>query len=201
MQQLQGSFVRVDQESATQQIAMILGLMSRMSTCELVRVVSVDGDTISVKPLLSKIDADGNAVERGLINNVPFVRVQGGKNAVIIDPQVGDIGMCCFASRDISMVKRAKGEATPNTKRQYDISDALYIGGMLNAEPTQYIEFLDSGMNIKTTGDININGLVIKADGTLVFKNGVIADSHIHTQGNDSRGDTEQPTDAPINGG
>jgi hypothetical protein len=202
MQQSQGSFLKINQDlgGATQQVAMILGLMSRMNTCELVQVISVDNDTVSVMPLLYKIDADNNAVNRGMINNVPFFRLQGGMNAIVIDPKPNDIGICLFASRDISMVKRKKGKASPNTSRQYDISDALYIGGVLNADYSQYIEFLDSGMNIKSTGDININGLVIKADGTLITKGGIVIDTHIHTQGNDSRGDTEQPTDAPMNG-
>ena len=152
MSQSQGSSLKVSQSvgGATQDVATILGLMSRMNTCELVQVISVDGDTIKVKPLLSKIDANGNAVARGEIDNVPFVRIQGGANALIIDPKPNDIGMCCFASRDISMVKRARGEATPNSKRQYDISDALYIGGMLNGTPSQYIKFNGGNIEVST---------------------------------------------------
>ena len=53
---------------------------------------------------------------------------------------------------------------------------------MMSGTPTQYIHFKSSGIDIKTTGDLNINGLVIRPDGTLVFKNGVVADTFAFTR-------------------
>lgn len=196
MQQLQGSPIRVGQSvgGATQDLAVIWAQLAQMSTCELVKVIAVKGDRLTVQPLLFKVDADNNSVKRGEIFNVPFIRLQGGANAVIIDPAVGDIGMCCYASRDISLLKRIKDFVAPNSKRMYDVSDAIYIGGVLNGTPTQYVEFLTSGINIKSTGDININGLTIRVDGTLITKDGVVVDGHDHAQGNDSAGNSEQDT-------
>jgi hypothetical protein len=39
---------------------------------------------------------------------VPYFRVQGGADAIIIDPKVGDLGIAVFCSRDITGVKRSK---------------------------------------------------------------------------------------------
>ena len=51
---------------------------------------------------------------------------------------------------------------------------------MMSGVPTQYIHFKSSGIDIKTTGDLNINGLIIKADGTLITKDGDTVDKHSH---------------------
>ena len=104
---------------------------------------------LSVRPMVFMIDGSNNNYERATITNVPFFRLQAGGNAVILNPKVGDIGLIAYCERDISMVKRSKQQAAPNSRRQFNINDAVYLGGMLNGAPTQYIQFLDSGMNIK----------------------------------------------------
>lgn len=177
----------------------VKSLIGNAHTSMLVQVLSVDSSNLScsIKPLTMLIDAQNNAYERGVINNIPFFRLQGGINGIICDPQVGDIGLAVFCERDISMVKRNKVQSPPSSKRQYDLNDAVYIGGFLNNTPQQYIQFTDTGINIKTIGDVNINGMVIKKDGTIVTKDGVILDTHIHSQGSDSHGDTEQDTGGP----
>ena len=177
----------------------VKSLIGNAHTSMLVQVLSVDSSNLScsIKPLTMQIDAQNNAYERGVINNVPFFRLQGGINGIICDPQVGDIGLAVFCERDISMVKRNKVQSPPSSKRQYDLNDAVYIGGFLNNTPQQYIQFTDIGINIKTIGDVNINGMVIRKDGTIVTKDGVILDTHIHSQGSDSHGDTEQDTGGP----
>jgi len=177
----------------------VQALLGRLHTLQLAIVTAVDEskEICSIKPLVMKIDGNNDAYERGTITNVPYFISQGGGNAVIIPPKVGDIGLAAFCERDISMVKRNKAEAPPDTRRMYDLNDALYFGGFLNGAPTQYIQFLDSGINIKSTGDININGLKISPSGQLTFANGVVADTHIHSQGSDSHGDSEQDTGAP----
>lgn len=161
----------------------VKSLIGNAHTSMLVQVLSVDSSNLScsIKPLTMLIDAQNNAYERGVINNIPFFRLQGGINGIICDPQVGDIGLAVFCERDISMVKRNKVQSPPSSKRQYDLNDAVYIGGFLNNTPQQYIQFTDTGVNIKTIGDVNINGMVIKKDGTIVMKNGVVVDTHIHS--------------------
>ena len=75
----------------------------------------------------------------GEIHNVPYFRLQGGTNAVIIDPEVGDIGFCGFCSRDTSIVKRIRAMAPQSVYRTSDISDAFFFGGWSSKAPEQYI--------------------------------------------------------------
>jgi hypothetical protein len=143
----------------------IESLMSRLSTCALVRVVACTNDggvspvgTVDVQPLVNQIAGDGSAWPHGRLYKLPYIRVQGGTNAIILDPKPNDIGLVCFASRDISSVKSPSGKAqaadpetrglNPPTSRKYDMSDGLYIGGLLNGTPVQYIQFDDDAIRI-----------------------------------------------------
>lgn len=99
-------------------------------------------------PLVHQTDANGNTVPHATIYNLPYCRIQGGANAVIIDPQVGDIGVAVFASRDISKVKNAKKASPPGSMRKYSFSDGMYIAGAMNGTPTQYIRFSSAGIEI-----------------------------------------------------
>lgn len=192
----------------SQQKYIIETLIGNVNTLTLVKVISISVPVdelapigfCSIQPLVQKVDGNNNVYPRGIIENVPYLRIQGGTNAIVLDPVVGDVGLAGFCDRDISMVKRTGQEAAPNTLRQYDLNDAVYLFSCIGGVPTQYIHFKSSGMDIKSTGNININGLVITPEGELILANGVKVDTHIHTQANDSAGNTEQPVGVPING-
>ena len=80
-------------------------IVSRIQTVTLVKVVAVHSGGVApvglldVQPLVAQLDGAGSPVAHGTIHNVPYFRLQGGSNAVIIDPEPGDIGMCGFCSR------------------------------------------------------------------------------------------------------
>lgn len=195
------------QGGASELQAVIKSLVGKIHTNQLVEVVGIyDSDDLApvgfvdIKQLVPMIDGSNNVYDTGVIKKVPYFRLQGGANAIVINPKVGDIGLAGFCERDISMVKRNRKLSPPNTRRQYSINDAVYWGGFLNGTPSQYIQFLESGIKIKSTGDVDINGLKIAPDGTLTLANGVVVDTHSHPQGNDSSGNTEQNVGAPING-
>jgi len=129
--------------------------LGKMQTATLVRVESCTNaggvspvGFVDVTPLVNQIDAQGNPTPHVTIHNVPYFRLQGGANGVIIDPVAGDIGVCVFASRDISKVKSTKKQANPGSFRQYSFSDGMYLGGMLNGTPTQYVRFSAAGIKI-----------------------------------------------------
>jgi len=129
--------------------------LGKMQTATLVRVESCTNaggvspvGFVDVTPLVNQIDAQGNPTPHVTIHNVPYFRLQGGANGIIIDPVAGDIGVCVFASRDISKVKSTKQQANPGSFRQYSFSDGMYLGGMLNGTPTQYVQFSAAGIKI-----------------------------------------------------
>lgn len=110
--------------------------------------------SVDVKPLVLQQDGVGNTMEHGIVNSLQFARVQGGKNAVIMDPQVGDIGLIVVADRDSSAVKAGRTEGPPGSKRTYDIADGMYVCSLLNSNtPVQYIRFLDTGIELRDEND------------------------------------------------
>ena len=129
--------------------------LGKLNTVTLVRVVSCTNNGgvspvgyLDVQPMVNQVTPDGRGIALPTIFNVPYMRMQGGLSAVILDPKAGDIGLCCFASRDISSIKNTKKAGNPASKRVYDLSDALYIGGMLNGAPNQYVRFKDNALKL-----------------------------------------------------
>jgi hypothetical protein len=139
----------------------ILARVRTMQPCKVLAVTNNGGVSpvgfVTLQPLVNQLDGYGNATPHGPIYNVPYFRLQGGANAIILDPQVGDIGFAGFADRDISSVKANKGQANPGSKRQFSMADAVYMGGILNGTPTQYVQFNADGITINTPNNVTIN--------------------------------------------
>lgn len=137
-------------------LAFVIGsFLSKIQTATLVKIVSCTNSGgvspvgfVDVLPLVDQIDGFGVPVPHVTLFNIPYFRAQGGQNAIILDPQVGDIGICVFASRDISKVKSSKKSSPPDSLRQFSYSDGLYLGGVLNATPTQYVQFSSAGIKL-----------------------------------------------------
>ncbi len=152
--------------------------IGKLQTATLVKVVACTNagalspvGFVDVVPMVSQLDGVGNPTEHTTIFNVPYFRLQGGANAIIMDPEVGDIGIACFASRDISKIKSTKAPGNPGSYRQFSFSDALYIGGMLNAVPTQYVQFSSEGIKILSPQLINLTAPNITMDATDITMN------------------------------
>jgi len=133
----------------------VRSLMEQNNHVALVKVVNVDAPgglglagTVDVQPLVNQIDGQGRPVPHAVVNGIPYHRLQGGKNGVIIDPQVNDIGLCVFADRDTSSAMVNKDQANPGSLRRNSMSDGFYFGGVLNAIPEQYVMFLETGITI-----------------------------------------------------
>jgi len=135
----------------------IAEMMNRNVTATIVLVKAVDGDTVDVQPMVAQLEGGGKTRPHGTINNLPVWRLQGGGNAVIIDPVAGDIGLAVFCHSDISSVKKSKAPGPPGSRRRFDWSDGIYLGGILNAEPTQFVRIDEDGVTITSTGTVVIN--------------------------------------------
>lgn len=151
-------------------------MMAQLDTMKLVKVVGITGGggtiakagTVDVQPLVSLIDGAGNATPQGVVYGIPWWRMQGGTNAVICDPVVGDIGYVLCADRDTSGVLAAAAAnksslvSAPGSYRQLNIADGIYIGGVLNQIPTQYFAFTVDGIKI---ADLHGNVLEMTSSG------------------------------------
>jgi hypothetical protein len=150
----------------------------RLNTNIPVQVLRVKGSGLApvgfvdVLVLVSQVTGNDMTVDNLEIPNVPYMRLQGGANAVIIDPEVGDIGMGSFCSRDISSVKNARQAAPPGSRRAYNFSDCMYSGGYLNGAPTQYIQFTGGGIIITSPSNVTTNAPLIKLNGNVSISTG-----------------------------
>lgn len=159
---------------------MVQQALGKMQTATLVRIESCTNSGglspvgyVDVTPLVNQLDGQGNPTPHVTIYNVPYFRLQGGANGVIIDPQKGDIGVAVFASRDISQVKTTRKQGNPGSHRQYSFADGMYLGGMLNGTPTQYVQFSAAGIRIHSptaiileAPDIQLNAATVEINGT-----------------------------------
>ena len=113
---------------------------------------------VDVLPLVAEVKSDGGGMIQGSqIFNIPVWRLQRGNSAVIMNPVAGDIGMIAICDNDTSVVRANRKESVPGSKRTHSRSDAIYLGGILNEQPTQFIEFADGAINITTPNPVNVN--------------------------------------------
>lgn len=142
-------------------------LLSRHAFVHLVIVQKVKTQTgnqpplLDVLPLVTGFAADGSQVENSTVFNVPAWRLQRGASAVIMDPVEGDIGLLLCCDRDITKVKKEKKEALPASRRTHSRADGIYLGGVLNADPVQYVKFANDGIDIVSPLLVNVNGNVV----------------------------------------
>lgn len=168
-------------------------LLSKVNTATLVIIKSVDSakKTISVQPLVSQSDGNGKPVSHGIIYNIPYLPLQYGNNAILMTPAVNDIGLCVFCHNDISTVKSVKKESLPGSYRNHSYSDGIYLGGLLNPSPVNYIEFKDNKINLKAT-EFNITANV-KITGTLEDNGKNVGSTHTHSGVQSGAGNTGAP--------
>lgn len=153
-------------------------MLNKVQTSTLVKVVAVTNNGgvspvgyVDVVPMVAQIDNAGNPTEHVTIHNLPYFRLQGGSNAIILDPQIGDIGIAVFASRDITQVKKTKKASSPTTRRKFSYADGLYIGGVLNGTPNQYVQFNASGITITSTTAVTLNAPTVTINAPLITLN------------------------------
>lgn len=148
---------------------------SRTATIVQVVAVSNAGDvspvgTVDVQPMVHQTDGAGNITALPVVYGVPYMRVQGGTNAIILDPQVGDVGIAVFGDRDLSAVKATKKASAPGSARRNSLADAIYVGGLLNGTPVQYVQFNTDGITVVSPTKVHIQAPNIEADASAQFK-------------------------------
>lgn len=175
------------------QLFLIRRVLSETHTATLVQVVTCTNDGadaavgfVDVQPLVDQLDGTGKPVQHGVLHKLPYLRMQGGANAVILDPQPGDIGIALFAERDISRVKATKAQSAPGSMRKFDMADGLYLGGVLNGVPTQYVQFSASGISIVTPNNIDLQagGSIAMTSASLTHNGVNVGSTHTHPVSN-----------------
>ena len=144
------------------QLFIITKLIRQIHTADLVTVLAVYPTAgkvgfVDVQPLVQDQDTNGVVIAQTPIYKIPYFQLQGGKSAVILAPAVGDIGLAIFAERDITNVVKTQAQGAAPTDRVFNTADGLYLGGVLNADPTQWVKFNPAGgIDISSTGTLTL---------------------------------------------
>ena len=181
---------------------------------------SDDGSgSVSATQLTAQADASGKSLPMPSMSKLPYVRVQGGIAALIIDPVPGDVALFSSCKQDISGIKQGTSEPVPaGSYRQFSQSDSVMVGAIHTKKPEVWIEIKQDktviihapkGVKIETdetvevtakkvditapevsiTGDVTVNGS-IKSTGDM-SAGGISLQSHTHR--GDSGGTTGKP--------
>lgn len=208
--------------------------LGQISTATLVKIIRApydkDGKNIDpgavvpvgyvdVQPMINQLDGRGQPTKHGTVYRLSYHRFQGGKNAIIADPTVGDIGKMVVADRDTSSVRATNDVANPGSRRKFDKADGTFFGSTQQKEPPeQYVTFTSTGVivrdknnwKITTNADgikleakgntiimgesgVLINGCLINKSGNVITKNHVNLDEHLHDGVMSGSSDTTQP--------
>lgn len=154
----------------------IQSMLMKMQTFTVVRVEAVSNNgevatagTVNVRPLVQTAQADGTSIPHEIIYGVPYMRIQGGANAIILDPKVGDVGVVGFCSRDISGVKAKPSSphgGPPSSARSYDWSDAIYLNAVMWGVPENYVRFpADGSIELVSPVKVRLSAPEIELDG------------------------------------
>lgn len=148
-------------------------MLNQINTSEPVRVITctVSDDLapvgyVDVLPLVNLVSGDGEGYQQGKLYHLPYLRIQGGDNALVIDPQPGDIGLAVYAMRDTEGVKetREASPTNPTTARAMSKSDGFYIGGFLNKIPKRWIHIRNAGIDVEAVDDLHTHGKITVMD-------------------------------------
>lgn len=150
----------------------IYRILRMVHTAKLVKVLAVhpyadgSGGTVDVQPLALNVDTNGTPLTEAPIYGLPWIRLQGGNSAFIVDPVTNDIGLAVFADRDSSGVIAQKAQAVVGSARSHSEMDGLYVGGVLNAAPTQWVKLSAAGIDIKAVGALTMEAATIATSST-----------------------------------
>jgi hypothetical protein len=166
---LQRSTSSLDDLTATMFI--IESFLNTVSTATLVKVqacTNTPGATspvgrVNVLPLVNQLNGHDQPTPHITVYNLCYFRLGGGNNAILLDPQPGDVGLAVFADRDISAVKNSGGQqSNPGSRRRWSYSDGIYFGLSLANAPQQYVSFNNDGI---TVVDKNHNTVTLSDSG------------------------------------
>lgn len=165
-----------------------------------VKKYNSSNNTADLQPSIQAVMSDNTFVDLPLLLKVPVLELGGKGLSVKIPLEAGDTGIVIFCDRDITLFKQEKKNTQPNTLRQHDLSDGIFIpmrfgnSGSSNisiesADGNTKLEITSNGINVK--GNITVDGEItatdVKTDTNISLK------KHKHTSASSG-----SPTSTPI---
>jgi phage baseplate assembly protein V len=81
------------------------------------------------------------------------------------------------------------------------MADGLYIGGVLNGAPTQYVQFSTSGITLNSPTKITLAAPTVEVDAPAIVLNGALQQGQGSNAGNATMGGTLTVTTDVVGGG
>ncbi|MCH5277768.1 MAG: hypothetical protein J1E80_08045 [Desulfovibrionaceae bacterium] len=171
-----------------------------VNTSALVRVDSCtssgpDGPagTVSATPLVSQVDAEGNALPMVPIPRMPHFRLQAGIAALVLDPVPGDIGIANFLKSDSSGIGPDSTEPQrPASWRFFDTADGVLAMSVSNKAPKVWIHLKQDetitihapqGFTIETDQGVDIQAPTVTMSGNLEVAGNITAAGEMSGKG------------------
>ncbi|QCE34699.1 hypothetical protein FAI40_04665 [Acetobacteraceae bacterium] len=145
--------------------------------------------------MISLHTEEGQEIPQTLLYNVPYFRLQGGANAVILDPQPGDIGQLILNGRDVSDVKNQQKTALPPSKRLFSQNDCFFLPSLFGQNAKQYLMANQEGWKlhadkgasivieadkIELVGEVTIKGTLSVSDDITAGEKQISLQNHTH---------------------
>ena len=153
---------------------------ARINTAEVVAIDRADqsgtegpAGYAAATPLVCPIDGFNHTVPSNSIPNLPFLRPQAGKAAIVMDPQPGDKAILVAMKRDSSVVRTGTlTPVQPGSFRSFDQADGYLINGFLGEAPEIWLHLNPASGDISlSTKAANID-ISCREQGDIVVKTG-----------------------------
>lgn len=132
--------------------------IAQINTCMPARIVSIDGDLATIQPLITLFYRDQqNNIQKSIITeipNIPLLYPGTAATSIKFQVSVGDTGIYLINQADVDPIYRS---GSP-THRRFDLLDGVFIPMLMGNS--------GSGMEITSTGEINITAPTVKIDVT-----------------------------------
>lgn len=141
--------------------------------------------TVDATQMVAQSDAEGQSLPMASVPALPYVRLQCGIAALIINPVPGDLFLFDTCKRDSSTVKQGTGEPQrAGSYRQFDVSDSVAVGAVHTKPPEVWIHIkqdktvmihapegvtieTDSKVTITAPGGVGITAPTVTMSGNL----------------------------------
>lgn len=152
-------------------------------------VVSFDGKTASIKPLVNIFTTENLSIPRPVFSSVPVFRYGGGGFIQGYKLKPGDTGWLKATDRDMSLIRqRGWLQDIPNTKRLHSFEDAMFFPDETKASAPSsadwYVASSDGSVKIEATTSaitLTVGAQVLLLNDSGLFNNGVpIGSTHRH---------------------
>lgn len=161
------------------QIAQALKAVSTATICKVTKCTSQGSvgpiGKVNILPMVDMVDGIMQASQHVDVLELPYLRMQSGSKAIIMDPKEGDLGLVVFADRDTSAVRKNKKQSSPGSARRFNMADGMYVGTVLSSgNPTSYVQFKDDG-ELEFSPDGGTTKIIVKANEIKLMTSGLCA--------------------------